>query len=90
MCNFFFVLHSPIYPHLRKLLSSVERLSIAMESEDETTTHVDTSAPAYDLGLSSDDDAAVLGMFINTCQSPRLTLNHSETRLQAGVASKLL
>lgn len=27
-------------------------------------------------------------MLIITCQGPRLTFNHSETRLQAGVASK--
>lgn len=72
------------------LLSSIEILSIAMESKNGTTNLVDTSAPDYDLGLSSDDDATALGMFIIACQSPRLTFNQSETRLQAGVASKLL
>ena len=88
--NSFFLICSPIYSQLRLLLSSFVILSIAMVSKDGTTTHVDTSAPDYDLGLSNDEDAAVLGMFIIACQSPRLTFNLSETRLQAGVASKLL
>ena len=79
---------STIYPHLQILLSSIVILSFTMDSKDGTTAHVDKSVPDYDLGLSSADDAAALGMFIITCQCPRLTFNHSETRLQAGVASK--
>ena len=90
VCSFFFLICSLICSHLRILLSSFEIFSIAMVSKDGMTTHVDTSAPDYDLGLSTDEDAAVLGMFIIACQSPRLTFNLSETRLQAGVASKLL
>lgn len=76
--------------YLPILLSSIEILSIAMESKYRMKTLVDISAPDYDLGLPSDDDAVALGMFIIACQSPRLTFNQSETRLQAGVASKLL
>lgn len=79
-----------ILSYLPILLSSIEILSIAMESKYRMTTLVDISAPDYDLGLSSDDDAAALGKFIIACQSPSLTFNQSETWLQAGVASKLL
>lgn len=61
-----------------------------MESNKIMTTLGGIRAPDYDLGLSNDDDAAALGMFIIACQSLKLTLNQSETRLQAGVASKLL
>lgn len=77
-----------IYSHKQILFSSVVILSITMDSKVGTTAHIDTSVPEYDLGLSSADDAAALGMLIITCQGPRLTFNHSETRLQAGVASK--
>lgn len=91
ICNFFLWSALPyILSYLPILLSSIEILSIAMESKHRMTTLVDISAPDYDLGLSSDDDAAALGKFIIACQSPRLTFNQSETRLQAGVASKLL
>lgn len=82
VCNFFLWSALPyILSYLPILLSSIEILSIAMESKYRMTTLVDTSAPDYDLGLSSDDDAAALGRFIIACQSPRLTFNQSETRL---------
>lgn len=87
-CNPFLLACSPIYSHLQTLLSLIGILSFTMDSKDETTTHMDTSVPDYDLSLSNSDDAAMLGMIIITCQSPSLTFNHSETRLQAGVASK--